>query len=285
MLLLHRLCGDPPPLPPPPDPPLTHLQGSCREAGVGVGAAQVARQRPGPLHRGAPGQDLSDRRPLARLELERVPVGMHVSSVGVYEATLRDHVAVPVGHGLDRPVGAVQVHGDAHVGHAGRHKVRRVGLALGRVKGEGGGRRREGRVLHRDVEGLVLAPQAQASALRRGRRRLEADRPPGQDHVVSLPAPSAAPAPSAPTAPAAGAPVLRGVGGGGWPSPAQAALGAQVDGGAAALLALLSLLVHVHLLLQRRLAQLVEAAEGRDLVGGESLRFNEQLLLCGDVSA
>lgn len=202
-------------------------------------------------------------------------MGVHVSSVGVYKATLRDHVAVPVGHGFHRPVGAVEVHGDVHVAHAGRHKVRRVGLTLGRVEGEGGRGRREGRIFHRDVEGFVLAPQAQASALGGGHRRLEADRPAGQDHVVSLPA-SSAPAPSSPAAPAPGAPVLRRVGGGRRSSPAQATLGAQVDGSAAALLGLLPLLIHIHLLLQGRLTELVEAAEGRNLAGKTS--FNVQVV-------
>ena len=155
---------------------LTHLQGSCWEAAVSVGAAQVARQGPGSLHRWSPRQNLSDWRPLARLQLEWMAVGVHVSSVGVYKTTRRHHVGVPVGHGFDRPIGAIEVHGDVHVAHTGRDKICRVGLALSWVECQGRGGRGEGRVVHRDVERLILAPQAQAS-LGGGRRGLETDRP------------------------------------------------------------------------------------------------------------
>lgn len=87
-------------------------------AAVGIGAAQVAWQGPGSLHCGSPCQNLSDRRPLALLQLERMPMGVHVSSVGVYKTTRSHHVGVPVGHGFDRPIGAVEVHGDVHVTYA-----------------------------------------------------------------------------------------------------------------------------------------------------------------------
>lgn len=85
-------------------------------------------------------------------------MGVHVSSVGVYKTTLSHHVAVPVGHGFDRPIGAVEVHGDVHVAHTGRHKIRRVGLALSRVEGQGRGRWGEWGIIHSDVERLILTP-------------------------------------------------------------------------------------------------------------------------------
>lgn len=188
-------------------------------------------------------------------------MAVHVSSVGVHEPAGGEHVTVPVGHGFDGPVGAVEVHGDVHVAHIRGHEICRVGLALGGVEGQRGGRGWERGILHRDVEGLVLTPQSQASTLGGGHRGFETDRPARQDHVVSLATPRAA----SPAAPAPCASVLGGVGGSGRSSPAQAALGAQVDRGAAALLSLLPLLVHVHLLLQGGVAELVQAAEGRNL--------------------
>lgn len=176
-------------------------------------------------------------------------MGVHVSSVGVYKTTLSHHVAVPVpvGHGFDRPIGAVEVHGDVHVAHTGRHKICWVGLTLSWVEGQRRGGRREGRIFHRNVERLVLAPQSQAS-LGGGRWRFETDRPTRQDHVVSLPSPTTS-SPSSSTASASGTSILGIVGGSGRSRPAQATLGAQVNWSAAALLPLLSLLVHIHLLL------------------------------------
>lgn len=106
-----------------------------------------------------------------------MPVGVHVSSVGVHETPLSHQVAMPMGHGFDRPVGAIEVHGEVHVAHAGRNKIRRVGFTLGWVKSQRGGRGREGGVLHCDVERLVLAPKSQASPLRGGSRGFETDRP------------------------------------------------------------------------------------------------------------
>lgn len=154
-------------------------------------------------------------------------------------------MTVPVGHGFDGPVGAVEVHGDVHVAHIRGHEICRVGLALSRVEGQGGGRWWERRILHCDVEGPVFTSQSQASPLGGGHRWFETDRPARQDHVVSLATPGApSPAPPAPCTS-----VLGGVGGSGWSSPAQATLGAQVNWGAAALLSLLPLLIHIHLLL------------------------------------
>lgn len=154
-------------------------------------------------------------------------------------------MTMPVGHGFDGPVGAVEVHWDVHVAHIRGHEICRVGLALSRVEGQGGGRWWERRILHCDVEGLVFTRQSQASTLGGGHRWFETDRPARQDHVVSL----ATPCTPSPAPPAPCTSVLGGVGGSGRPSPAQATLGAQVNRGAAALLSLLPLLIHIHLLL------------------------------------
>lgn len=189
-------------------------------------------------------------------------MGVHVSSMGVHETTRREHVTVPVGHGFDGPVGAVEIHGDVHVAHIRGHEIRRVGLTLSRMEGQGGGRWWERRILHYNIEGLVLTPQSQASTLGGGHRWFETDRPARQDHVVSLATPRT-PSPAPPTSCTS---ILGGVGGSGRSSPAQATLGAQVNWGAAALLSLLPLLIHIHLLLYRGLAELVEAAEGWNLM-------------------
>lgn len=63
-------------------------------------------------------------------------MGVNVSSVGVYKTALRHHVAVHMGYCFDRPIRTIEVHGDVHVAHIGRHKIRRVGLALSWVEAQ-----------------------------------------------------------------------------------------------------------------------------------------------------